>query len=260
MHSEHLPYQTLMFSASWSAEVQSLALAILRPGAVVRVTVGNGRTENLATNSAIGQRIEVLPMTCARNQMTVNHQAESQADSEKLKRLVGLLENLGHGRDAHGRKRKMGPAERGKALVFTSTKARCEAVCMALQRKRVAADRIHADRNQKLRDAALSAFAIPGSGRVLVATDVAARGIDVKDIQVVVNFDLPLARGDTGMEQYIHRIGRTARGADSVGKAVSYFDPVVDTPNAACLIKLMQDAGQLPPPELLALVETNEIL
>jgi superfamily II DNA/RNA helicase len=125
---------------------------------------------------------------------------------------------------------------------------------MALQQARIAAGRIHADREQKLRDSALAAFALPGSGRILIGTDVAARGINIDDVHVVVNYDLPLARGDTGMEQYIHRIGRTARGTDAVGVAVSYFCPLTDGPNAVCLAKLMQDVGQQPPAELVALI------
>ena len=60
---------------------------------------------------------------------------------------------------------------------------------------------------------------------------------------------------DTGMEQYIHRIGRTARGTDGVGTAVSYFSPLVDGPNAGCLAKLIRDAGQEPPVALTALIK-----
>ena len=110
----------------------------------------------------------------------------------------GLLQGLGHGRDENGRKRKNsngGSNSRKKVLVFTSTKVRAEELCMALQQARIAADRIHADRAQKLRDGALEAFARLGSGKILVATDVAARGINVMDVSVVVNYDLPLARG-----------------------------------------------------------------
>ena len=111
-----------------------------------------------------------------------------------------LLQGLGHGRDENGRKRKKSNGgsnsqSKKKVLIFTSTKVRAEELCMALQEARIAADRMHADRAQKLRDGALAAFARLGSGKILVATDVAARGIDVMDVSVVVNYDLPLARG-----------------------------------------------------------------
>ena len=110
-----------------------------------------------------------------------------------------LLQGLGHGRDENGRKRKKSNGGSNsppkKVLIFTSTKVRAEELCMALQEARIAADRMHADRAQKLRDGALAAFARLGSGKILVATDVAARGIDVMDVSVVVNYDLPLARG-----------------------------------------------------------------
>ena len=112
---------------------------------------------------------------------------------------LGLLQGLGHGRDESGRKRKKSNggsnSPPSKVLIFTSTKVRAEELCMALQEARIAADRMHADRAQKLRDGALAAFARLGSGKILVATDVAARGIDVMDVSVVVNYDLPLARG-----------------------------------------------------------------
>ena len=113
---------------------------------------------------------------------------------------LGLLQGLGHGRDENGRKRKKSNGgsnsqSKKKVLIFTSTKVRAEELCMALQEARIAADRMHADRAQKLRDGALAAFARLGSGKILVATDVAARGIDVMDVSVVVNYDLPLARG-----------------------------------------------------------------
>ena len=64
-------------------------------------------------------------------------------------------------------------------------------------------------------------------------------------------------RGDTGIEQYVHRIGRTARGTAVPGVAVSYFDRHVDGPNAGCLCKLMEEAGQTPPPQLSAIAEKN---
>jgi len=103
-------------------------------------------------------------------------------------------------------------------LVFTRTKRRADKVWKALQRCGHKAARIHADRSQAQRRMALDGFK-DGSYRVLVATDIAARGIDVADIGHVVNFDLPHVP-----EDYVHRIGRTARAAAS-GRASSFAAP-----------------------------------
>jgi ATP-dependent RNA helicase RhlE len=100
------------------------------------------------------------------------------------------------------------------ALVFTRTKHRANRLADGLLRRGVAADRIHGNRTQAQRTKALEAFKA-GTTRVLVATDIAARGIDVSGLSHVVNFDVP------GLpEDYIHRVGRTAR-AEAVGDAIT---------------------------------------
>jgi ATP-dependent RNA helicase RhlE len=103
-------------------------------------------------------------------------------------------------------------------LVFTRTKRRADKLQKALARAGLHAERIHADRSQSQRQAALEGFRA-GKYRVLVATDIAARGIDVADIGHVVNFDLPHVP-----EDYVHRIGRTARASAS-GHASSFCAP-----------------------------------
>jgi ATP-dependent RNA helicase RhlE len=103
-------------------------------------------------------------------------------------------------------------------LVFTRTKRRADKVWKALQRCGHKAARIHADRSQAQRRMALDGFK-DGSYRVLVATDIAARGIDVAEIGHVVNFDLPHVP-----EDYVHRIGRTAR-MEASGRASSFAAP-----------------------------------
>jgi ATP-dependent RNA helicase RhlE len=104
------------------------------------------------------------------------------------------------------------------ALVFTRTKHRANRLAEGLARHGVSADRIHGNRSQAQRTQALAGFKA-GRTRVLVATDVAARGIDVSGLSHVVNFDVPAAA-----EDYIHRVGRTAR-AGAVGDALTLVAP-----------------------------------
>lgn len=111
--------------------------------------------------------------------------------------------------------------ERGdmeQALVFTRTKHRADRIMKYLVKHGVKAERIHGNRSQAQRTAALSGFK-SGTFRVLVATDIAARGIDVEALGHVVNFDVP-----TMPEDYIHRVGRTAR-AESTGEAYTLVSP-----------------------------------
>ncbi len=104
-----------------------------------------------------------------------------------------------------------------RALVFTRTKHGADKVVRGLAKAGIAAEAIHGNKSQGQRERALAAFR-DGSVRTLVATDIAARGIDVDGITHVVNFDLPNVP-----ETYVHRIGRTARaGADGV--AISFCD------------------------------------
>ncbi|HEY1977632.1 MAG TPA: DEAD/DEAH box helicase [Candidatus Baltobacteraceae bacterium] len=101
------------------------------------------------------------------------------------------------------------------AIVFTRTKSRAERVAGALMRHQVGVDRIHGDRSQAQRSRALEAFK-KGRHRVLVATDVAARGIDIDDLGHVINYDVPAEPTD-----YVHRVGRTGRAQKS-GEAITF--------------------------------------
>ncbi len=111
--------------------------------------------------------------------------------------------------------------ERGdlkEALVFTRTKHRADRLTRTLVRAGIVAERIHGNRSQAQRTAALAGFKA-GRFRVLVATDIAARGIDVEALGHVVNFDVPKVP-----EDYIHRVGRTAR-AEAKGEAFTFVAP-----------------------------------
>ena len=106
----------------------------------------------------------------------------------------------------------------GEALVFTRTKHRANRLAKLLNGKGVSAERIHGNRSQAQRTKALAGFKA-GDFRVLVATDIAARGIDVEALGHVVNFDVPAVP-----EDYIHRVGRTAR-AEATGEAFTLVAP-----------------------------------
>ena len=105
----------------------------------------------------------------------------------------------------------------GRTLVFTRTKHGADKVVKHLEQAGVRADAIHGNKSQPQRERALAAFRA-GDVKVLVATDIAARGIDVDGVTHVINFDLPNVP-----ESYVHRIGRTAR-AGTAGMAISFCD------------------------------------
>jgi ATP-dependent RNA helicase RhlE len=104
-----------------------------------------------------------------------------------------------------------------RALVFTRTKHQANRLAFQLAKSRIRSDSIHGDKSQSAREKALAGFH-SGRIRVLVATDIAARGIDVDDISHVINFELP-----NEPQSYVHRIGRTAR-AGKAGTALSFCD------------------------------------
>ena len=108
--------------------------------------------------------------------------------------------------------------EMKSALVFTRTKHRANRLADFLARHSVACERIHGNRSQAQRTAALAGFK-SGRFRILVATDIAARGIDVEALSHVINFDVPNVPDD-----YIHRVGRTAR-AELTGDAFTFVSP-----------------------------------
>jgi ATP-dependent RNA helicase RhlE len=105
-----------------------------------------------------------------------------------------------------------------RTLVFTRTKHGADRVVKGLVKQRVEAAAIHGNKSQSQRERALAGFK-SGKIRVLVATDIAARGIDIDGVSHVVNYDLPFVS-----ESYVHRIGRTARAGAS-GEAVAFCDP-----------------------------------
>ncbi|MGZ8994371.1 MAG: helicase-related protein, partial [Burkholderiaceae bacterium] len=119
-------------------------------------------------------------------------------ESEKVPALLELLRTRG---PEHGRLTQV--------LVFVNAKIECRRLARQLQKAGINADAIHGDKTQDERTKALEGFK-SGAIEVLVATDVAARGLDIVELPVVINYDVPFAA-----EDYIHRIGRTARAGQS---------------------------------------------
>lgn len=168
--------QTLLFSATMSEEIARLAGEMLQRPSRVEITP---------------------PATVADN----------------IEQRVMFVEQ-GDKRDLLAQMLKDDPSIE-RALVFTRTRHRASRVARQLAKSGIAADAIHSDKSQGARQKALAAFD-RGKVRVLVATDIVARGIDVDDITHVINFEIP-----NEAESYVHRIGRTAR-AGANGIALSF--------------------------------------
>lgn len=124
----------------------------------------------------------------------------------------------------------------GLKLIFTETKRGCDAVDDFLYRAGFPTTSIHGDRSQIEREAALRSFR-SGDTPILVATAVAARGLDIPNVTHVINFDLP-----TDIDEYVHRIGRTGR-AGNIGRATSFFT-MNNTNVAGGLIEILKEAKQ----------------
>lgn len=124
-----------------------------------------------------------------------------------------------------------------RTVVFVETKRCADFLATYLSENDIKSTSIHGDRLQREREQALWDFK-RGICKTLVATGVAARGLDIEGIQHVINYDMPNA-----IEEYVHRIGRTGRVGNR-GKATSFFDPGIDRQVAGGLTKVLRQAGQ----------------
>ncbi|GJP84704.1 hypothetical protein CLOP_g14754 [Closterium sp. NIES-67] len=197
--------QTLMFSATFPKEIQRLAADFLAN--YVFLTVGRvGSSTDL-----IQQRVEYVP------------------EHDKRSVLMDLIH-------AHHTSNGASGNAGGLTLVFVETKKGADSLEDWLCRNGFPATSIHGDRSQQERESALRSFR---SGRtpILVATDVAARGLDIPHVSHVINYDLP-----SDIDDYVHRIGRTGR-AGKTGLATAFFCDK-DTNLARSLIELMAEANQ----------------
>jgi len=144
-------------------------------------------------------------------------------------------------------KKELTETKGAKALIFAETKYSVDELTMTLRRQGFNAQGIHGGKSQAQRDNTLNGFRI-GRFEILVATDVAARGLDVTDITHVINYDYP-----NTSEDYVHRIGRTAR---SNRKGVSHtFFTRDDMAQARDLIRVLKEANQEIPDQLHSLVD-----
>ncbi|PWG82486.1 DEAD/DEAH box helicase [Pararcticibacter amylolyticus] len=144
-------------------------------------------------------KVEVTPVSSTAEKVTQAVYSVEKKDKPAL--LVHILQNK----------------EIKRVLVFTRTKYGADKLAKVLNRASIKADAIHGNKTQNARQKALNNFK-DGSIRVLVATDIAARGIDVEELKYVINFELP-----NQPETYVHRIGRTGR-AGNQGTALSFCD------------------------------------
>ncbi|KAL9924844.1 ATP-dependent RNA helicase vasa isoform 3-T5 [Glossina fuscipes fuscipes] len=142
---------------------------------------------------------------------------------EKIQKRAKLMELLK--KDASG------------TIVFVETKRGADFLASFLSDTVYPTTSIHGDRLQRQRETALVDFKA-GRMKVLIATSVAARGLDIKNIRHVVNYDMP-----SSIDEYVHRIGRTGRVGNN-GKASSFFDPQQDSAIAGELVKILEGAGQ----------------
>lgn len=175
--------QTLLFSATMSPTIESLARSTMRQPKLVEVNP-RGRAAKMVEQTAYAVSLE-----------------------NKTALLLDLLE------------RESEKESLAKVLVFTRTRRGSERLSHILRARNHKVNRIHADRSQSQREAALRDFR-EGHTRVLVATDIAARGLDVDAVSHVINYDVPDAP-----EDYVHRVGRTGR-AGKQGKAITIVTPV----------------------------------
>ncbi|CAB1344898.1 unnamed protein product [Coregonus sp. 'balchen'] len=136
-----------------------------------------------------------------------------------------------------------------KTIIFTETKRRCDELTRRMRRDGWPAMGIHGDKSQQERDWVLNEFKY-GKAPILIATDVASRGLDVEDVKFVINYDYP-----NSSEDYIHRIGRTAR-SQKTGTAYTFFTPN-NMKQASDLIAVLREANQAINPKLLQMAEAR---
>lgn len=212
MSNTHPERQIAMFSATWPKSIQELAHEFLQNP--VKVTCGS---EDLVANSRVQQIVEVVE--------------EYSRDGK----VHALLQNYHKSR-------------KNRVIIFVLYKKEAVRVENTLRKKGWNCAAIHGDKQQHQRIEAVNQFK---SGKVplLIATDVAARGLDIPDVEYVINYAFPLT-----IEDYVHRIGRTGRGGKS-GISHTFFT-AFDKPRAGELVNLLRESNA-PVPEALTKFGTH---
>ncbi|THC90819.1 hypothetical protein EYZ11_009722 [Aspergillus tanneri] len=204
--------QTVMFTATWPPVVRDLASTFMNTA--VTVTIGGDPSADPRANTRIKQVVEVVQ------------------SRDKESRLVQLLNRCQRGVSAPE-----------KVLAFCLYKKEAVRIERLLRSKGFRVVGIHGDLNQQERFKSLEAFKT-GAATVLVATDVAARGLDIPSVKLVINVTFPLT-----VEDYVHRIGRTGR-AGAEGHAITLFTET-DKAQSGALINVLKAAKQDVPEDLL---------
>jgi len=205
--------QTLMWSATWPKEVRALAEDFLKD--YIQINVGSA---TLSANHSILQIVDVCQ----------EHEKEN-----KLRMLVD----------------EIGLEKENKTIVFVETKKRVDEITRTMRKNGWPAMCIHGDKSQGERDWVLNEFRT-GRAPILVATDVAARGLDVENVKFVINYDYP-----NGTEDYVHRIGRTGR-SEKTGTAYTFFTQN-NSRQAKELVEVLKEANQVVNPKLFEMMENN---
>ncbi|KWU45953.1 DEAD-domain-containing protein, partial [Rhodotorula sp. JG-1b] len=212
--------RTAMFSATWPTSVRRLAADFMT--APLRITVGS---DSLTANSRVEQVAIVV---------------EDGRQKETL--LLAHLRDNGFSLNAAKKKGAGEGKDRDKALVFALYKKEATRLFEFLQRKGYEVGCINGDMSQDKRTQSLNDFKT-GKVNILVATDVAARGLDIPKVELVINQTFPLT-----IEDYVHRIGRTGR-AGRTGKSITFFTEA-DKALAGQFIRLLKDSNAVVPPGL----------
>ncbi|PSN64630.1 DEAD-domain-containing protein [Corynespora cassiicola Philippines] len=204
--------QTLMFTATWPPSVRELASTFMQ--SPVKITIGDNHSGELRANTRIKQLVEVVE------------------PRDKEYRLFQLLKQYQSGKNKEDR-----------ILVFCLYKKEAVRIENFIRQKGFKVGGIHGDLSQDKRTASLQAFK-SGTVPLLVATDVAARGLDIPAVKVVINVTFPLTA-----EDYVHRIGRTGR-AGKEGLAITLFTEH-DKAHSGALINVLKKANQDVPEDLM---------
>lgn len=232
--------QTLFFSATWREEkVGEQARRFCRHTPVV-IQIGENGTMQEGSVSACPRNIRQIV------EVFDDDESEEKREERKLARLLELLSAL-----EQGTSEETGDAKCvafGKALVFCTTKKLADTVVAQLADRGCEALSLHGGKAQQERNYNLERFTSSEeqAPNVLVATDVLGRGIDLPNVTHVFVFDMPGC-----IDDYIHRIGRTARGMDGQGQAICFFEYADCLPNLAeDLVTHLEVTEQTVPPEL----------